>query len=270
MINTGLEHGRTTGRLARRESAQSAVSASVADWSPRSRLTGRQPEAIAGEGWTRAAVGGTGLSGASWAAAQRLIGTRPRSCNSGRMRGFGCVVVAASLVAAAYRAVVTGELTLDTGVGRTVRTLGPLSVAIAASPDTVFDVVSAPYLARTPRALADEIAVLERGGDMVLAAHRTRVGPRLVATTVETVRFTPPTTVDFRLVRGPVPHVVERFTLVDEAGATRLEYAGELGADFWGAGRWWGGIVARRWVDAVRSSLERIRVEAERRADRSR
>jgi hypothetical protein len=30
---------------------------------------------------------------------------------------------------------------------------------------------------------------------------------------VETVRFTPPERVDFRLVRGPVPHVVETFLL---------------------------------------------------------
>jgi hypothetical protein len=33
--------------------------------------------------------------------------------------------------------------------------------------------------------------------------------------------------------------VVERFTLHPEQGATRLEYTGELGADFWGLGRWW-------------------------------
>ena len=34
--------------------------------------------------------------------------------------------------------------------------------------------------------------MLERGSDMVLAAHRTPVSRRLVATTMETVRFTRP------------------------------------------------------------------------------
>jgi hypothetical protein len=100
--------------------------------------------------------------------------------------------------------------------------------------------------------------------------HHTPVGRGLVATTVETVRFSRPETVDFRLVRGPVPHVVERFTLLTEGGDTRLEYTGELGADFWAAGRWWGGKVASVWEAAVRSSLERLRGEAERRAAKTR
>jgi hypothetical protein len=39
---------------------------------------------------------------------------------------------------------------------------------------------------------------------MVLAAHFTDVG-RLLATTLETVRFEPPIRVHFRLVRGLVP-----------------------------------------------------------------
>jgi hypothetical protein len=186
------------------------------------------------------------------------------------MRGPVCAATAASLGGLGYRLVVSGELTLDTGLGRTVRPLGPLTVVIAAPREIVFDVIADPYLGRTPRAMADEISVLERGSDMVLAAHRTPVGGRLVATTVETVRFTPPTTVDFRLVRGPVPHVVERFMLDDDGGATRLEYGGELGTDFWIAGRWWGDQVARRWVATVRSSLGRVRVEAERRAARRR
>jgi len=182
------------------------------------------------------------------------------------MRGLGSAAAAASLAGLGYRLVVSGELTLDTGLGRTIRPLGPLTVAVAASREIVFDVIAAPYLERTPRAMADEITVLERGSDMVLAAHRTSVGTRLVATTVETVRFTPPATVDFRLVRGPVPHVVERFTLHDDAGTTQLEYTGELGTDFWAVGHWWGNLVARKWEATVQSSIERIRVEAERRA----
>ena len=73
--------------------------------------------------------------------------------------------------------------------------------------------------------------MLERGSDMVLAAHRTSVGWGMVATTIETVRFEGPETVAFRLLRGPVPHVVERFTLHADAGATRLDYLGELGTE---------------------------------------
>jgi hypothetical protein len=182
------------------------------------------------------------------------------------MHGLGWAAVAASLGGLGYRLVVSGELTLDTGVGRTMRPLGPLIVAVAAPREIVFDVIAGPYLERTPRAMAGEITVLERGSDMVLAAHRTSVGARLVATTVETVRFTGPGTIDFRLVRGPVPHVVERFALHDDAGATQLEYTGELGADFWVAGRVWGSLVARKWEATVRSSVDRIRAEAERRA----
>jgi hypothetical protein len=183
------------------------------------------------------------------------------------LRLAACAGVMAGL---AYRLVVEGRLTLDADVGRTLRPLGPFDVGMAAPRETVFDVIAAPYLGRTSRAMADEITVLERGSDMVLAAHRTPVGSGLVATTLETVRFSRPETVDFRLLRGPVPHVVERFTLTEDAGATRLTYEGELGADFWAAGRWWGEQVAKRWEATVRSSLDRIKSEAERRADRGR
>ncbi len=173
------------------------------------------------------------------------------------------VVAAAGLV---VRLAVAGAVTVDTGIGRRVRPLGPIDVPIAAPREVVFDVIAAPYLRRTPRALGDELEVLERGSDMVVAAHRTPVGRRLVATTVESVRFSPPATVDFRLLRGPVPRVVERFTLHDVEGATRLEYAGELGTDGWLIGRRWGELVAKKWEATVRGSLERIRDEAQRRA----
>lgn len=180
------------------------------------------------------------------------------------------VIRRTALLAAAggfgYKLLVSGQLTVDTGLGRTLRPLGPLTVGMAAPRETVFDVIAGPYLNKTPQAMADEIDVLEKGSDMVLAAHRTPIGNGLVATTVETVGFTRPETVDFRLVRGPVPHVVERFTLVDDNGSTLLEYTGELGADFWGLGRWWGEKVATKWEATVRSSLDRIRQEAERRA----
>ena len=133
------------------------------------------------------------------------------------MRGFGLAAGAVS-GGVALGLLARGDLTLDTGLGRTVRALGPVTFLIDASREIVFDVIAMPYLGRTPRALAEEISVLERGGDMVLAAHRTRV-----------------------------------------------EYTGELGTDFWAAGRCWGMLVARKWEATVRASLERIRVEAERR-----
>jgi hypothetical protein len=172
--------------------------------------------------------------------------------------------------ALAYRMVVTGAATLDLGWGRSIRPLGPIEVAVAAPVETVFDVVAAPYLGRTPRAMADKLDVLERGTDMVLALHRTPLPGGLVASTLETVRFTRPGRVDFRLVRGPVPHVVEHFLFHRTAGGTRLEYGGELGADLWGAGRWWGTKVAAAWERAVATSLASVRAEAERRAGTAR
>jgi hypothetical protein len=144
---------------------------------------------------------------------------------------------------------------------------------MAAPREVVFDVIAEPYLGRAPRALADKLRVLERGGDMVLAAHFTPLGGRLglVAQTVETVRFTRPERVDFRLVRGPVPHVVEAFVLSEQAGGagTRLAYDGEIGADLWRAGQRWCALVARRWEQTVAASLAAVRVEAERRASAS-
>jgi hypothetical protein len=177
---------------------------------------------------------------------------------------IGRAAAALGAVAGLWALLVRGSLGLDVGVGRRLRPLGPLTVPIGAARETVFDVISAPYLGRTPKALGDKLHVLERGSDMVLAAHFTQVRG-LVATTVETVRFERPSTVHFRLVRGPVPHVVEQFVLHDRGNATELEYRGELGTDFWALGSWWGERVARRWDAAVRSSLESVKLEAERR-----
>ena len=160
---------------------------------------------------------------------------------------------------------VRGSLTLDVGIGRQLRPLGPIRVAMGAPPETVFDVVAAPYLGKTPRAMAEKLQVLDRGTDMVLAAHVT---PSALgkATTVEIVRFERPERVGFRLVRGPVPYVSETFELRPIDGGTDLEYQGELGTDFWFIGAWWGAAVARVWERTVRQSLEGIRDEAERRS----
>ena len=185
-------------------------------------------------------------------------------------RLVGYATVGTGVAAAGYVGLVTGAGPVDLGVGRRVRPLGPQLIDMAAPREVVFDVIAQPYLGRAPRALADKLRVLERGNDMVLAAHFTPLGGRLrlVAQTVETVRFTPPERVDFRLVRGPVPHVVEAFVLTEQAdgASTRLAYHGEIGADLWGAGQRWCELVARRWEQTVAASLAGVKAEAERRA----
>jgi hypothetical protein len=159
-------------------------------------------------------------------------------------------LTAAGLAAAGagglYLGLVTGALPVDTGLGRTTRPLGPLSIEVAAPRGPVFDVIVAPY-------------------DMVLAAHFTPIRGRLRATTVETVRFSRPDRVDFRLVRGPVPYLVETFWLRDRHETTLLEYEGELGTDLWQLGTRWGDVVARRWQAVVQESFAAVKAEAERR-----
>jgi hypothetical protein len=109
-------------------------------------------------------------------------------------RLLGYATVSAGVAAAGYVGLVTGACPIDLGIGRRIRPLGPQLVDMAAPREVVFDVIAQPYLGRAPRALADKLRVLERGSDMVLAAHFTPLGGRLglVAQTVETVRFTPP------------------------------------------------------------------------------
>jgi len=168
---------------------------------------------------------------------------------------------------AGYLGLVTGAMPLDVGVGRRTRPLGPQTVSIQAPREVTFDVIAEPYLGRATRAIRAKLRVLERGSDMVLAAHCTPVaGGRLTATTVETVRFTRPERIDFRLVRGPVPAVVESFRLTGQESGTLLEYRGEMGTDGWGLGERWGRVVAARWEQAVADSLASVRQEAERRA----
>jgi len=181
------------------------------------------------------------------------------------VRRSGSALLAGAAAAIGYVLVGRGVATLDLGIGRTFRALGPRSWQIRAEPDVVFDVISSPYLHRTPRALEEKLHVWERGEDMVLAAHYTPIRGRLRATTVETVRFSRPDRVDFRLVRGPVPYVVETFWLRERHETTLLEYEGELGTDLWRLGRRWGDLVARRWRVVVQESFAAVKAEAERR-----
>ncbi len=175
------------------------------------------------------------------------------------------LVATAGAIGGAYVGLVTAAVPLDLGVGRRVRALGPLIVDIRADRESVFDLLTQPYLGRATRAMREKVVVLERGEDMVLAAHRTPIRGRLVATTVETVRFSRPDQVHFRLVRGPVPHVVERFDLTEEPFGTRLRYEGELGTDLWRLGQWWGDAVAGPWERTVEKTFRAVAVEAERR-----
>lgn len=165
-----------------------------------------------------------------------------------------------------YRGVTTGALTVDTGIGRRTHVLGPVLVHIDAAPEIVFDVISGPYLHKTPKAMEAKLRVIERGEDLVLAEHFTDIGGGMRSTTLETVRFERPHRVYFRLVRGPVPEVIEVFDLGNDDGGTAFSYEGSLGTDFWGLGEWWGRIVAKKWVSTVESSVREIKEEAERRA----
>jgi hypothetical protein len=160
-----------------------------------------------------------------------------------------------------------GKLTLDVGVGRSFHRLGPVTVVIDAPRDVVFEQLSAPYLGRRPRALADTLEVLERGSDMVVALHRSRVG-FWTADTVESVRFEAPECISFRHLRGPVPHALETFELSERDGSTELVYRGELGIDFWVfgrlAGRYW---VTPTWLSIVERHLADTKSAAEGRAE---
>ncbi len=160
--------------------------------------------------------------------------------------------------------VARGAVSVDLGVGRRMRRLGPIELRIAAPRDVVFEVLEGPYR-RTPRAMAGKLRVWERGGDMVLAEHFTKIGP-LRTSTLEIVRFERPERITFRLVRGPVPHVVESYELHELDGGTRFVYSGELGADFWALGSLVASQAAPLWERAVANSLQAVVREAERRA----
>ena len=175
-----------------------------------------------------------------------------------------CAALAGAAATGAYIGVVTGTLTLDLGIGRRTRPLGPLHLNIAAPRETVYAAAAAPYADRQTRAMREKVEILERAGQMVLAAHRTPVGSGLTAVTVETVTLDPPNRMGFRLLRGPVPHVTETFTFDEIADGTRFTYSGELGTDLWRLGQVWGDLVARSWVQTVRVSMAAIKTETPR------
>ncbi len=178
------------------------------------------------------------------------------------MRAFLALAAAATgTIAGALVLMSLGRLSVDVGWGRRVRPLGPQVVRIDAPRERVFDLIAVPYLSlKPPRELREKIQVLERGGDMVVAAHRTKVG-RITTITVESVVFSRPDEIRFRLLRGPVPFVTERFVLSEGEGgkATELAYSGEMGTDLWTLGERWGDLVARYWERAVAEALASLR-----------
>jgi hypothetical protein len=94
-----------------------------------------------------------------------------------------------------------------------------------------FDIVIADPVPRThPTGHGRQAQAARAGTDMVPAARRSPIRSRMAATTVETVRFERPETVDFG--SCPLLHVGERVTFNDDGGLARVEYGGELGTDF--------------------------------------
>lgn len=181
-------------------------------------------------------------------------------------RRMTCLAMGGALAGSGvYLGLVTRVAPVHLGVGRRMGALGPLSVVIDAPVEVVFDVLAEPYADRTSRAVQEKVRVLQRGQDLVLAAHYTPTRVRLRATTVETVHFQRPHQIDFRLLRGPVPHVVETFTLEPRDGHTLLSCTGDLGTDLWRLGQRWGDLVVPKWESVVDAAFKATKHEAERR-----
>ena len=86
------------------------------------------------------------------------------------------IAVGATLAGGAtYLGLVTGAAPLDLGIGRRTRPLGPLHILIHAPRQTVFEIIGAPYGERAPQSYQKKVRVIERGTDMVLAAHYTPI-----------------------------------------------------------------------------------------------
>jgi hypothetical protein len=134
----------------------------------------------------------------------REVDMSAHSSTAGRAALVAGVAAGGAMAGAGlYVGLVSGAIPVNLGIGRRTRPLGPLQVRIAARRELVFDVIAAPYAERPTRAMREKVEVLDRGTDLVLAAHYTPIRGRLRATTVETVRFQPPTRIDFPA--GPRP-----------------------------------------------------------------
>jgi hypothetical protein len=168
---------------------------------------------------------------------------------------------------ALFLALAMGRMHLDLDFGRSLHQLGPITTTIRAPRELVFDMLSAPYLGRSPAAAAG-IEVLARSEQLVVARHHTRVH-FYTAQTTEAVDFTPPSRIGFRHLTGPVPYALEEFVLEQTDAGTELRYSGELGIDFFIfgriAGRHW---VRPQWERVVAAHIEDLRARAETRVAR--
>ena len=126
--------------------------------------------------------------------------------------------------------------------------------------------IAEPYLGRAPRVPAEKLRVLERGSDMVLAAHFTPLGggwgwsPRRWRRSGSPG----PSGSTSAWSAGWFPRLW-RPCAQRAGGWTRLAYHGEIGADLWGTGQCWCALVARRWEQTVAASLAAVKAEAQRR-----
>src|SRR2546425_461639 len=82
----------------------------------------------------------------------REASPRSRPTSSPLRRPLALASVAAA-GAGLYLGVATGRVTVDLGLGRRRRSLGPLEIGFRAPADVVFDVIAGPYLHATPRAM---------------------------------------------------------------------------------------------------------------------
>src|SRR5215207_1368401 len=86
---------------------------------------------------------------------------------NGLLVATGCAAAAGTAAIGAYVGLVRGRLTIDLGIGRRTRPLGPLHLDIAAPRETVYAAAAAPYAGRQPRAMQEKVEILERAGQMV-------------------------------------------------------------------------------------------------------
>jgi hypothetical protein len=169
------------------------------------------------------------------------------------------------LIAGALLLLAMGRLHLDLGWGRSIHSLGPITIAIAAGGEIVFEILAAPYAGR---ARVEGIDVLARDERLAVAAHHTKIH-FYTARTVEVIELDPPSRLAFRHLTGPVPYAIEEFSVSGDGSRSELRYTGEIGIDFFIlgrlAGRHW---VRPQWERTVRSHLEDVKRRAERRSAR--
>jgi hypothetical protein len=173
--------------------------------------------------------------------------------------------VAGSLLVGGAALVTRAGLTLDIGIGRRIRPLGPIVLDIAAPPEVVFDVIAAPYLGRTPRALRNKLEVIERGADLVLAAHFTPVAPGLTVPRSRPCGSSDPTASRSRSSRGRC-RTCSNATNCDRATSVPRSSTAASSAPTCGHSAAPGAMWSPSWEQTVEQSLESVRTEAERRA----